>query len=127
MDIKEFVQKVFTRYQPEIKGNDTLESLMTDYIKALNTGKTYNYDNAFIELMRSYSYKTLPTAKILLEILSQNEIKSSSKEKPLVFETIIAEKNGYKYEYGIETTYTETKLALERQGFTNIRLKFPRE
>ena len=125
MDLNEFVNKIITRFPPSINEGDNLESFISEFTRALQIGGNYNYDDAFIELWRSYSFKTTPTPKIVVEILKRYEIKSEKIEsKSVEFETLIAEKNGIPYDYGIETTYNDTVKWLTSKGFTNIRLKF---
>lgn len=130
MDLIEFVNKIFNRYAPDLKGNDTIESITEDYITALDTGKKYNYDNAFIDLMRSYSFKTLPTVKILLETLEQNKIHENCKSNNyVIFESIWAFHPIHKhwYEFGVEPEIgiSATIRALSKQGFTNITNQNP--
>ena len=127
-NITEFVSKVFLRYPPDIKGNDTEEDLMLDFIQALSTGKKYDYDNAFIDLMRSFRFKSLPTAKILLETLEQNEIKTEQqKYNRLEFPSLWAQKGGHWYEFGVEPEAgtSVTVRALSKQGFINITNQNP--
>lgn len=128
MNVNEFVNKVFLRYPPDLKGDDTEEDLMLDYIQALTTGKEYNYDNAFIDLMRSFRFKTLPTAKILLETLEQNEIKQKKQEKKDVeILSLWTQKNNRWYEFGVEPDVgiSATTRALAKQGFINITNQNP--
>lgn len=125
MDLNEFTDKILKRFPPSINEGDNLESFISEFTRALQIGGNYNYDDAFIELWRSYSFKTTPTPKIVIEILKRYEIKPDiTDRKEPIFETIIAEKNGLPYEYGIETNYNDTVQWLTRNGFTNIRLKF---
>lgn len=125
MDLNEFVNKIITRFPPSLNGGDTLESFISEFTRALQIPGSYNYDDAFIELWRSYSFKTTPTPKIVIEILKRFEIKQENKKPNTIeFETIIAEKGGYPYEFGIETNYNDTVKWLVRNGFKNIRLKF---
>lgn len=128
MNVNEFVNKVFLRYPPDIKGDDTEEDLMLDYIKALSTGKEYDFENAFIDLMRSFRFKSLPTAKILLETLEQNEIKPEKNTyKKLEFPSLWAQKEGHWYEFGIEPEIgvSVTTRVLSRKGFINITNQNP--
>ena len=128
MNLDDFVNKVFLRYPPDLKGNDTEEELITDYIKALTTGKQYDYDNAFFDLMRSFRFKCLPTAKILLETLEQNEIKTEQqKYNRLEFSSLWAQKGGHWYEFGVEPEVgiSVTVRALSKQGFINITNQNP--
>lgn len=129
MDLNEFVSKVFLRFPPDLRGDDTEESIMYDYINALESLKEYNYEQAFKELMISYSFKTLPTAKILHEILERNVIKREEQEtgKFPEFKSLWAFKNGHWFEYGIEPQIGEHKTvqALIKQGFTNITNQNP--
>lgn len=130
MELTEFVNKIFNRFPPDLKGNDTIESITEDYISALDTGKDYNYDNAFIELMRSYSFKTLPTAKIILETLNRNEILNKGRKENTKFQSLYAfsPKHNHWYEFGIEPDIGEsaTVRSLVKQGFTNITNQNPR-
>ena len=125
MELKEFVNKIFTRFPPDIKNGDSLESQLNDYLLAVDNGKNCDYEKAFIDLMRSYSFKTTPPAKIVIEILNQNTIKEAVISKPREFKSMFADKNGYTYEFGIEPEIGEweTKRRLIKMGFINIRKK----
>ena len=125
MNLSEFVNKIMLRFPPTLNNGDTLESFISEFTNALQIGGQYDYDEAFLELWRNYSFKTTPTPKIVIEILKRFEIKPEKQpEKAIEFETIIAEKNGIPYEYGIETNYNDTVKWLTSKGFTNIRFKF---
>lgn len=125
MNLSEFVNKIMLRFPPVLNNGDTMESFISEFTNALQIPGYYNYDEAFLELWRRYSYKTTPTPKIVIEVLKQFEIKpEKTQTKYPEFETIIAEKNGIPYEYGIETTYNDTVKWLKKNGFINIRLKF---
>lgn len=129
MNLTEFVTKLFLRYPPDIKGDDTIESYTIDFTQAISTGKTYNYDNAFIELMRSYSFKTTPPAKIILEILSRNEIKEDKPRKKIEFPSIWGYHPGHKcwYEFGVELDVGEHKTTkwLISKGFISLTNQNP--
>lgn len=128
MNLNEFVNKIILRFPPALNNGDTIESFLSEYSNALQIPGNYNYDEAFLELWRCYSFKTTPTPKIVIEVLKRYEIKPERTEyKSPVFETLIAEKNGYPYEFGIETNYTEAVRNLTQRGFKNIRLKFQKE
>ena len=124
MNINEFVNKIFLRFPPDIKGNDTFESLLCDFLKALNTGKEYNYENAFIELMRNYGYKTTPSPKIVLGILSQNELKQPTvTTKSPQWDNVEADFGGITYEFALNCPFGEARTILEGKGFNNVRLQ----
>lgn len=126
MDLNEFVNKIFLRFPPEIRGEDTLENHMYDYTRALDTGKEYNYDNAYIELLRNYSFKTTPPAKIVLEILTKNEIKKTiENQKSITWENILADINGMTYEFALDCPFGIARTNLEKRGFTNVRYPEP--
>ena len=126
MDLNEFVNKIFLRFPPEIRGNDTFENHLFDYTAALDTGKDYDYQKSYVELMRSYSFKTTPPAKIVIEILNKNEIKKEvTKVKPIEWENIEADINGMTYEFALDCPFGEARTNLEKRGFTNVRLKQP--
>lgn len=128
MNVEEFATKIFNRFPPETRGNDTFETLLVDYISALDDGKEYNYDNAFIDLMRSYSFKTTPPAKIVIEILKKSEIKKPiEKQKPLEWENILADINGMTYEFALDCPFGIARSNLEKRGFTNVRYPEPIE
>lgn len=126
MQLNEFVNKIFLRFPPEIRGNDTLENRILDYTMALDTGKEYNYEKAYIDLLRNYSYKTTPPEKIVLEILQQNEIKTPMpKSKAIEWENILADIKGITYEFALNCSFGEARTILEGKGFTNVRYPEP--
>lgn len=126
MNLEEFVNKIFNRFPPDIKGDDTYESLLFDYTRALDNGKEYEYDNAYIDLIRSYSFKTTPPPKIVIEILAKNEIKKPiEKKKAIEFENILADKFGISYEFALNCPFSEAIKILEGKGFKNVRYPQP--
>lgn len=124
MNLDEFVSKIFLRFPPEIRGNDTLENLMFDYTAALDTGKEYDYQTSYIELLRNYSFRTTPPAKIVIEILNRNEIKKPvEKTKSPTWENIEADICGRTYEFALDCPFAEARTRLEAKGFKNVRFK----
>ena len=120
MNLIEFADKILKRYPPPAED----EEYTKDFIEAIDIGGEYDYDKAFVELMRSYSFKTTPPASILIKILKNNMvIRRENDEKPPVIGSIFADKNGYTYCFGIETAVGEsaTTRSLVKQGFTNLR------
>ncbi len=126
MNIQEFVNKVFLRYPPAIRGNDTEEDVMVDYLKGLTTGKDYDYEEAFTDLMRSYPHKTLPTVKFLLEILQKNEVFESKKSQWQRLKPLWAFKKRW-YEFSIPPGSNESEACkwLVSKGFGNITNQKP--
>ena len=88
--------------------------------------KVYNFENAFIDLMRSYSFKTTPPPKIVIEILKKSEIKKPiEKQKSLTWENILADINGMTYEFALDCPFGVARTNLEKRGFTNVRYPEP--
>ena len=75
--------------------------------------------------MRSYSFKTTPPVKIVIEILKRFEIKPEIKDEPEVWETIIVRKGKETYEYGVKlANYKDHIGYFNREGMNIIKLKF---
>lgn len=125
MILSEFVNKIMLRFPPTLNNGDTLESYITDYINALNIKGLYDFEQAFTELMRSYSFKTTPPVKIVIEILKRFEIKPVIKDEPEVWETIIVQKGKQIYEYGVKlSNYINDIKYFDKEGMNIIKLKF---
>ena len=125
MILSEFVNKIMLRFPPTLNNGDTLESYITDYINALNITGLYNFEDAFIELMRSYSFKTTPPVKIVIEILKRFEIKPIIKDEPEVWETLLVCKGKEIYEWAVKlANYKEHIEDFNRKGLSVIKLKF---
>jgi hypothetical protein len=124
----DFLNRVFLYYPPETNEALTLETIYSDYSKALETGENYNFDEAFIQLLRTYKFRKTPTISDLLGVLNSNKIKSNE-IKEISFNawqgTIIATKSGIDYEFAIENgiTFEEARQNLAKRGLTNIRKK----
>lgn len=119
MNLQEFANKILRRYPPDEQDDE----FTTDFLKALDIGGNYDYDNAFTELMRSFAFKTTPSAKLIIEILKRNVIKEEKKPPAPVIGSIYADKDGYTYCYGVESEIGEWKTTqwLLKNGFTNLR------
>jgi hypothetical protein len=125
MDLNEFVSKIITRFPPQLNGGDTLESFISEFTQALQISGIYNYEEAFIELWRNYSFKTTPTPKIVIEILKRFQIKTEVKETPEEYDTIIVRKGKYDYEYGVKLADYQNDIEyFKRNGFNIIKLKY---
>ena len=122
--VEEFVNKIMLRFPPTLNNGDTLEDYIIEYIKSINTNELFNYDDAFIDLWRSYSFKTTPPPKMVLEILKQHKIKIDipPETEP---ETLIVRKGKYDYEYGVQlSNYAKDIEYFQKNGFNIIKLKW---
>ena len=98
------------------------------YKQVLKPELNVDYERLYEHVICNYSGSAAPKPAYLLGEITKHSIYSQNKtfvknECP-EFETLIAEKNGKKYEYGIDTTYNDTVKWLTNKGFTNIRFKF---
>lgn len=124
MNLTDFVQKIVTRFPPDLRNGDTLENCIDDYVSALSTGGVYDFEKAFVELMRCYTFKTIPTPKIILEVLKKYETKPKTTTNPAETEILIVEKNGLPYEYGVQIAdYIKDIEWFDREGFSIIKFK----
>ena len=127
MNLYEFLNRIFLYYPPETNEALTLETIYSDYTKALETGATYNYDEAFLQLLRNYKYRKTPPIIDILSVLNANKI---NVPKPKVNDgsawdgTIVGTaKNGVDYEFAIEKglSFEDARQNLIKRGLTNIR------
>ncbi len=119
MEREEFLEKIYGLYPNSFsKGNAA--SWLEAYKTVLT--ETIDYDELYKFTISNYAGVSAPSPAFLLK----NAVyKQRYEDKtPVVFDTVIAEKNNQVYEYGIETSYTDTKNWLISKGFSNIRLKF---
>ena len=120
MNRVEFIQKIFTRFAPELNAGETIESRMSELNEVINTGLNYDYEKSYFDLLRQYTYKTTPSAKIILEILNRNKIST-----PKVYrhgEGLKAIKNGVMYDFVLTPgqSFLEGVASLKKRGFTEI-------
>ena len=115
----EFLSKLFTLYSTSFsRGNG--QAWIDAYKQVLKPN--IDYDKLYDYMLANYAGSSAPSPAFLLKNATYITDKKD-KDYP-EFETLIAEKNGIPYEYGIETNYNDTVKYLKINGFTNIRLKF---
>lgn len=119
MNQNEFLAKLFSLYSTSFsKGNGQAWSEAYKQVLKPNI----DYDKLYDYMLANYAGSSAPSPAFLMK--NATYITEKKEAESPVFETIIAEKNGVPYEYGIETTYNDTVKWLTSHGFTNIRLKF---
>ena len=129
MNLYEFLNRIFLYYPPETNEALTLETIYSDYTKCLDNGTNYNYDEAFLQLLRNYKYRKTPPIIDLISVLNSNKIVSldqNKKDDGSVWEgTMIGTKNGVDYEFAIEKglSFEDARQNLVKRCLTNIRKK----
>lgn len=128
MNLYEFLNRIFLYYPPEINEALTLETIYSDYTKCLDNGTNYNYDEAFLQLLRNYKYRKTPPVIDLISVLNANKIanlEQPKKDDGCVWDgTIVGTaKNGVDYEFAIEKglSFEDARQNLVKRGLTNIR------
>ena len=119
MTQEEFLTKLFSLYSTTFnRGNG--QAWIDAYKQVLKP--TIDYEKLYEYVLTNYAGASAPSPAFLLKNATyrKNPLEPECPE----FETLIAEKNGIPYEYGIETTYNDTVKWLTSKGFTNIRFKF---
>lgn len=129
MNQDEFLAKLFNLFSTTFnRGNG--QAWSEAYKLVLNPDLNIDYDSLYTHVISNYSGSAAPKPAYLLEQVNKHSLFIKNKiyenEQYPVFETLIAEKNGYPYEFGIETNYTEAVKDLTQRGFHNIRFKFKR-
>lgn len=127
MNLEEFATKIFNRFPLDNRSEEARDSIMCDFIRAIDDGRVYDYENAFIDLLRSYSFKTTPPAKIVIECLRKFEIKKKITTPAIVYETLIGCKNGVEYEFALNCPLYDGKKILFDKGFSDVKIKTPIE
>ena len=122
MNFKEFADKIVEKFPPDEKEIERDKNYLVDWVKAISLDGEFDYERAFYELMRSYSYKTLPSAQKVTDILKFFKIKQNYQKCPK-FTSIWADKGELTYEFGIEETEEKTRKELIKMGFKNIRMQ----
>ena len=119
MTQEEFLTKLFSLYATTFnRGNG--QAWIDAYKQVLKPN--IDYDRLYEYMLTNYAGSSAPSPAFLLK--NATYIQDTNKSEYPEFETIIAEKNGLSYDFGIETTYNDTVKWLKKNGFINIRLKF---
>lgn len=129
MNFKEFSIKIQQKYPPNKRQLD-IKDFLPDWIRAIDLNGNYDYDGAFLELMRTYGYNKLPEAADVVKILREfrKEDENSAKQEFIMPPSIWAYHESHKSWYEFVQPpdgWTAAVKGLEKKGFVKFSPKKP--